>query len=78
MIQEFDIVVLTRDLPAEGLRNGDLGAVVLVHQDGAAFEVEFVTLDGETLAIVTLPADAVRHDRTRVSRLRDQRCGMAD
>ena len=60
MIQELDTVVLTRDIPAEGLRKGDLGAVVLVHENGAAYEVEFVTLDGETLAVVTLPAAAVR------------------
>jgi hypothetical protein len=60
MIQELDTVILTRDVPEERLRKGDLGAVVLVHQDGAAYEVEFVTLDGETLAVVTLPADAVR------------------
>jgi hypothetical protein len=60
MIQELDTVILTRDIPAERLRKGDLGAVVFVHQDGAAYEVEFVTLDGETLAVVTLPADAVR------------------
>ncbi len=60
MIQELDTVVLTRDIPAEGLRKGDLGAVVLVHENGAAYEVEFVTLDGETLAVVTLPAEAVR------------------
>ena len=60
MIQELDTVVLTRDIPAEKLREGDLGAVVFVHQNGAAYEVEFVTLDGETLAVVTLPADAVR------------------
>jgi hypothetical protein len=60
MIQELDTVVLTRDLPAEGLRKGDVGAVVLVHQDGTAYEVEFVTLDGRTLAVVSLPADAVR------------------
>jgi len=60
MIQELDTVVLTRDIPAERLRKGDLGAVVLVHQNGAAYEVEFVTLDGQTLALVTLPADAVR------------------
>jgi hypothetical protein len=60
MIQELDTVFLTRDIPAEGLRKGDLGAVVLVHQNGAAYEVEFVTLDGETLAVVTLPAEAVR------------------
>jgi hypothetical protein len=42
------------------LRKGDLGAIVFVHQNGVAYEVEFVTLDGHTLAVVTLPADAVR------------------
>ena len=60
MIQELDTVILDRDMPSQKLRQGDLGTVVLVHQDGAAYEVEFVTLGGETLAVVTLPADAVR------------------
>jgi len=60
MIQVLDTVILTRDVPEQKLRKGDLGAVVLVHQDGTAYEVEFVTLGGETLAVVTLPADAVR------------------
>lgn len=60
MIQELDTVVLTRDVPQQRLRKGDLGAVVLVHEDKAAYEVEFVTLGGDTLAVVTLPADAVR------------------
>jgi hypothetical protein len=55
MIQELDTVILTRDIPEQKLCKGDLGAVVLVHEDGAAYEVEFVTLDGETLAVVTLP-----------------------
>jgi Domain of unknown function (DUF4926) len=31
-----------------------------VHADGQAYEVEFVTLGGETVAVMTLPADAVR------------------
>lgn len=60
MIQELDTVILARDMPSQKLRQGDLGTVVLVHQDGAAYEVECVTLGGETLAVVTLPADAVR------------------
>lgn len=60
MIQELDTVVLTRDIPERKLRKGDLGAVVLVHGEGVSYEVEFVTLGGETLAVVTLPADAVR------------------
>ena len=60
MIKELDTVVLTRDIPEKQLRQGDLGAVVLVHADGQAYEVEFVTLGGETVALMTLPADAVR------------------
>jgi uncharacterized protein DUF4926 len=60
MIKELDTVVLTRDLPEEKLRQGDLGAVVLVHGDGRAYEVEFVTLGGETVAVITLPPEAVR------------------
>ena len=60
MIKELDTVVLTRDMPEQKLRQGDLGAVVLVHGDGRAYEVEFVTLGGETVATVTLPYDAVR------------------
>ncbi|WP_442947952.1 DUF4926 domain-containing protein [Nostoc sp.] len=31
-----------------------MGTVVLVHQGGEVYEVEFVTLDGETVAIVSL------------------------
>jgi hypothetical protein len=60
MTDELDTVVLTRDLPEQRLRKGDLGAVVHVHPDRTAYEVEFVTLDGGTLAVVTLPADAIR------------------
>jgi hypothetical protein len=60
MFKELDTVVLTRDLPQQKLRKGDLGAIVLVHKDGAAYEVEFATLGGDTLAVLTLPADAVR------------------
>lgn len=60
MIHELDVVVLTRDLPELGLASGDLGTVVLVHPDGRAYEVEFTTFSGETLAVVTLMADRLR------------------
>jgi hypothetical protein len=59
-IKELDPVVLTEDLPVERLRAGDVGWVVLVHRNGAGFEVEFVTLGGETVSVVTLDAGAVR------------------
>jgi len=60
MIQELDRVVLTRSLNDLGLKAGDIGTVVLVHDDGRGFEVEFVTLGGDTVAVTTLAADAVR------------------
>lgn len=60
MICELDVVVLNRDLPDEGLKAGDLGIVVLIHEGRTGYEVEFATLSGETLAVVPLPTDAIR------------------
>lgn len=60
MIREHDCVVLTTNVPDEGLEAGDVGTVVHVHKGGQGFEVEFMTLTGETVAIVTLLADQVR------------------
>ena len=59
-VREHDLVVLTADIPEENLKQGDIGTVVLLHRAGAGFEVEFATLAGETLAAVTVPANAVR------------------
>lgn len=59
-IREHDLVVLTSDLPEENLEQGDVGTVVLVHRAGAGFEVEFSTLAGATLAVVTVPASTIR------------------
>jgi hypothetical protein len=60
MNQELDTVILVKDCPDQGLVKGDMGAVVMVHGDGKAFEVEFVTLAGDTLGVLTLAADGVR------------------
>ena len=58
MIRELDTVVLTHDVLEHGLKSGDLGAVVHVYRDDAAYEVEFVTAEGRTVALLTLqPAD---------------------
>ena len=54
MIKEHDCVILTQDLPQEALVAGDIGTVVHIHQNGAGFEVEFMTLAGDTLAVTTL------------------------
>lgn len=54
MIQEHDCIVLTSDLPDEDLQTGDVGVVVHIHRDGAAFEVEFITLTGQPVAVATV------------------------
>jgi hypothetical protein len=59
MIKEHDRVVLTKAIPDQGLTAGDVGTVVQVHKNGEAFEVEFLTLYGETVAIATLAATQV-------------------
>jgi hypothetical protein len=60
MMKELDQVVLAGDLPTEGLVVGDVGTVVLIYRDGQAYEVEFMTLEGKTVAVVTLEASQVR------------------
>lgn len=59
-IHEHDCVVLTADLPADGLEAGDVGTVVHVHRQGEAYEVEFMTLAGDTLAVATVSARECR------------------
>ena len=59
-IRELDQVVLVADVPAEGLIVGDVGTVVLIYREGQAYEVEFMTLEGKTVAVVTLEASQVR------------------
>ena len=59
MPAEHSRVVLTRDWPDEDLTAGDVGTVV--HRYGErGVEVEFFDGQGGTVAVVTLPADAVR------------------
>ena len=60
MIKEHERVVLRTDVPAEGLKAGDVGTVVHVYSDGKAYEVEFISLEGKTLAVVTLEMSAIR------------------
>jgi len=59
-IKEHDRVVLTTDLTAEKLAAGDVGTVVHVYRGEKTFEVEFVSLDGETIAVATLERAQVR------------------
>jgi hypothetical protein len=73
MIRELDSVVLTEDLPEYKLYTGDMGTVVLVHSSNLGYEVEFVTLTGETVAVVSLFSHQLRpvsdHDIAHVRTL---------
>jgi len=69
-MDELDRFVLTEDLPEQGLRAGDLGTIVVVHDPDsprgdysgpAGYTAEFTYLTGETRAVVDL-----RPDRTSV------------
>jgi hypothetical protein len=71
-IKEHDCVVLTADLSGEGMKAGDVGTVVHIHKDGAAYEVEFATLDGRTLTVTTVEAKKLRPvSRRDVSHVRE-------
>jgi hypothetical protein len=56
---EPERVALTEDLPDYGLKRGDIGTVVMVHA-ASGYEVEFVPLSGDTLAVVSLFPRQVR------------------
>lgn len=60
MIKEHDCIVLTQGIPDERLQAGDVGTVVHIHRDGAAYEVEFVTLTGQTVAVATVLSSKLR------------------
>jgi hypothetical protein len=58
-LKNLDVVVLTEDVPAHGLKQGDLGTIVEIYA-ADALEIEFVTGSGRTQALLTLPRTAVR------------------
>jgi hypothetical protein len=72
VIEMLDTVALTEDVPDLGLARGEVGAVVEVLGDGAAFEVEFCDHTGATYGVHTLRANQLMplHTRGQALRLR--------
>lgn len=65
MISEHSHAVLTRDIPDLGLAAGDVGVVVHIHMGPdrnapLGYMLELFTVDGKTIDVVSVPADAVR------------------
>jgi len=59
-VKELDTVVLTHDVAEYGLVQGDVGAVMHCYADGHTYEVEFVSADGRTIALLTLTDADIR------------------
>lgn len=63
-LELYKDVILTIDLPNEGLRAGDVGTVVERHQvSGVAeigYSVEFFDMTGRTVAVVSVPESNLR------------------
>jgi len=68
MLLEHDRIVLTANIPEEGLKAGDVGVIVHIHPQHAAYEVEFFSLNGNTVTVATVMAEQARavtgHDVT--------------
>lgn len=67
MIEEHAAAVLLVDIPEQGLRAGDVGTVVDVHTQGlpgAGYSVEFLTMSGDTIAVLELEEAQVRPTRS--------------
>jgi uncharacterized protein DUF4926 len=65
----YERVVLTQDMPGEGLRAGDVGVIVEHYpaRPGVpeGYELEIYSASGQTLAVVSVPASAVREATDR-------------
>lgn len=54
MMQELERVALTQDLSEHGLKVGDIGMILQVYGEHKGYEVEFVTLSGDLVALVSV------------------------
>jgi uncharacterized protein DUF4926 len=60
MTAELDLIILTKAFPGHHLQKGDIGTIVHVLEEGKAYEAEFVTLQGVTIALLTLTPSQFR------------------
>lgn len=52
---EHEVIALTVDRPEDGLRVGDVGAIVHCYRDKDVCEVEFIDEHGRTKCVATIP-----------------------
>jgi len=72
MIKEFERIILNENIPEKHLIKGDIGSVVMIYENGKAYEVEFITITGKTVAVVTLDSHQIRQIRkNEISHVRE-------
>jgi len=59
-------IVLATDMPEYNLKNGDIGTVVLVHQEGVGYEVEVVAENLAGVSVVGFDGGAGEADKEGV------------
>jgi hypothetical protein len=59
-MHELERVALTQDILEHGLKIGDIGMIVHVYGDHKGYEVEFVTLNGDLIALVSVYPSQIR------------------
>ena len=63
MFHEHEQIILTADVvgdEGQELKPGDVGTVIHVHPGNPAAVVEFMSLDGDTVAVATVMSSQVR------------------
>jgi hypothetical protein len=59
-MQELERVALIQAIPEHNLEVGDIGMIVHVYGEHKGYEVEFVTLSGELVALVSVYPEQIR------------------
>ena len=59
-MEALERVALTEDLPEHGLKTDDIGMIVHVYGEHKGYEVEFVTLSGDLIALVSVYPSQIR------------------
>ena len=74
MFEEHQVIVLTDSVKGhenEELSLGDVGTIVHIHANNEAYVVEFMSIEGETVAIATvLPSQARALKRADINHAR--------
>ena len=60
MIEEHDMVALTKNLPGTPFVVGDCACIVHIYPNAVAYELEFFAGNGHTIGVHTAEASSVR------------------